>query len=139
MKLPKPSRKLVEWFVVCLVATLMSRVSYYLLDLVTEQNWSEWRDTGWVFWSCGVSIATWTLIWYHTRGHSRGVWMFMGAWSPLFGCALFFPATPWALSVLASYWYFIIPIGIATGIIFHTVLSVVNRFQRSAVKDSLAS
>ena len=139
MKLPKHTWKVVEWFVVCVVAIVLSRVGYFLLDSFTDQNWSDWRDHGWVLWSCGVSVATWTVIWRDTRGHSPGVWMFMGALSPLFGCLFFFPATPFAFSALMGYWHIIFPIGILSGLIFHTVLSIVDRFKGRSIEDHPAS
>jgi hypothetical protein len=135
MKLPKHTWKVAEWFVVSIVAVVMSRVGYFLLDSFTDQKWSEWRDPAWVLWSCGVSVVTWTVIWRATRAYSLGVWMLMGGLSPLFGCLFFFPATAWAFSALTSYWYVIIPIGIFSGLIFHTVLLIVDRFRGRSIED----
>lgn len=60
--------------------------------------------------------------------------MFMGALSPLFGCLFVFLATAWALSILKSYRYIIIPIAIFSGLIFHAVLSIVARLGGGAIE-----
>ena len=112
-----------EWIVVCITAVVMSRVGYIFLSSVTNMDWSDSDDTKWVIWSCVVSAVTWSMIWgwiYRvTRSRSPIPWLVLGALSPLLGCFVFFPATPWALGALAEHFHYIIPFGIVTGLIIY--------------------
>lgn len=112
---------MIEWLTVACTAVLMSRLGYMFLSRVTDMDWSDWKDTKWVLWSCLVSAVTWSVLWLFsyrfTRSRSLLPWLVIGAVSPLLGCIVFFPATPWALAALAEHFYYIVPFGVGTGVV----------------------
>ena len=57
-----------------------------------------------------------------------------GCLEPPIWLPLLFSATAWALSILKSYRYIIIPIGIFSGLSFHAVLSIVARLGGGAIE-----
>lgn len=136
MSKPRRASRIAEWFIVAITAVVMSRIGYLFLSRVTDMDWSDWDDTKWVIWSCLVSAATWTIIWGLLCGCSRSVsvvsWLVAGALSPLLGCFIFFPATPWALGALVDHFHLIIPFGFFTGLIMYLAVFTGRRLIPSA-------
>jgi hypothetical protein len=124
-------RLITEWLVVAGMAVLMSRIGYMFLSRVTGRDWSDSNKTKWVLWSCAVSVVTWSMLWgwtwVFTRRRSLLPWLIMGAVSPLLGCFVFFPATPWALGALVTDFHYIIPFGIVTGLTIYVAVIISRR------------